>query len=107
MPTEDPIQKIIENIKLGPKKSGQWGLLVILLLFTAVAGLWWYFSPLISRLERPSEKEDLDLLIAPLRPLKDIALDTAVFDDPLLEKLVRPVIPPPAPLQKGRANPFQ
>ncbi|MEK7560814.1 MAG: hypothetical protein AAB539_02545 [Patescibacteria group bacterium] len=89
------------------KKPKQQGLLIVLLLFTAVAGLWWYFSPLIADLERESEKEDLDLLIAPLRPLKDIALDTAVFDDPLLEKLVRPVIPPPPPLQKGRANPFQ
>ena len=82
---------------------------IFLFIFIAALGVGVYFflqyqDLLKLKVETPST--ELEAKIVPLRRVRNVTLDTSIFDDPMFKNLKPPELPRLDPIQPGRANPF-
>ena len=85
--------------------------LIIFILLLAGLGYFWYQNAKISPPgEEKAGSSELEIRLSELRRLKDLKLDTTLFQNPLFRKLEASTkeVPstPASVLKPGRSNPF-
>jgi len=85
-------------------------LILVAVAFAVTAYLWINYSrtrPAIDTGKTEESEVTVERLLAEVKRLQEVRLDTSLFQDRLFQALQEPPVPPETAVTPGRTNPFE